>query len=425
MDGRLRATARYGTIFRYIAWEAIISFLVAFLFFFGIFFVNQLLLMAEQILSKRAPFGQVALLILYSLPAIVAMAAPFAALVGTLMAAGRISSDNEVLVMRASGLSYSVIFIPFLAVGILVSSVSFFANDVLLPAGTLEFGKVYRRLLLSTPSVELESNTVKRYEDVTLVTGNVEGGDIGDLLVIDRNGNGERRVITAKSATVRAGTADALSLDMKDAFVQSVDEASRYDFDYAFAGTLGYAIRQKDVLPTMTTPGPREMSSRDVATAIATKQAALEVKAVARRERSWEQLGKLESALREGKGSQFWGSRTGTATRIRNDLAEADNFRNDRSLRIYRLEYYKKFSIPFGALSFVFLAVPLGMLAKKSGQSVGFGIGLLIAVVYWAMLIGGQTLGTRLGYSPFWAMWLPNIVAVVAGSALAMARLRR
>jgi lipopolysaccharide export system permease protein len=56
----------------------------------------------------------------------------------------------------------------------------------------------------------------------------------------------------------------------------------------------------------------------------------------------------------------------------------------------------------------VFLATPLGLLARKSGQSLGFAVGLIIAVLYWAMLIGGQTLGVRLGYSPFWAMWLPT-----------------
>jgi lipopolysaccharide export system permease protein len=67
----------------------------------------------------------------------------------------------------------------------------------------------------------------------------------------------------------------------------------------------------------------------------------------------------------------------------------------------------------------------LGLLAKKSGQTVGFILGLLIAVIYWAMLLGGQTLGLRMGYSPFWSMWLPNIIALSAGLALCVARISR
>jgi lipopolysaccharide export system permease protein len=99
--------------------------------------------------------------------------------------------------------------------------------------------------------------------------------------------------------------------------------------------------------------------------------------------------------------------------------------KKDRSIQIYRLEYYKKFSIPFGALSFVFLAVSLGLLAKKSGQTVGFIFGLIISVIYWALLLGGQTAGVRLGYHPFWSMWLPNILSVSIGLVMVMVRIRK
>ena len=89
------------------------------------------------------------------------------------------------------------------------------------------------------------------------------------------------------------------------------------------------------------------------------------------------------------------------------------------------LEYYKKFSIPFGAFSFVFLAVSLGLMAKKSGQTVGFIFGLLVAVVYWALLLGGQTLGLRTSASPFWSMWLPNLLALSIGLTLAVVKVRK
>jgi lipopolysaccharide export system permease protein len=92
---------------------------------------------------------------------------------------------------------------------------------------------------------------------------------------------------------------------------------------------------------------------------------------------------------------------------------------------LYLLEFYKKFSIPFGAFSFIFLAVSLGLMAKKSGQTVGFIFGLLISVVYWALLLGGQTVGMRMGASPFWSMWLPNVLALSVGLVLAIIKVRR
>jgi lipopolysaccharide export system permease protein len=133
----------------------------------------------------------------------------------------------------------------------------------------------------------------------------------------------------------------------------------------------------------------------------------------------------LETALRGGPAAPEWNRRQNLAAIYLRDFDSTTVLKKDRSLLIYRLEYYKKFSIPFGALSFVFLAVSLGLLAKKSGQTVGFIFGLLIAVLYWALLLGGQTMGMRLGFSPFWSMWFPNILAITVGVVMGLFRIRR
>ncbi|MDR2068481.1 MAG: LptF/LptG family permease, partial [Spirochaetaceae bacterium] len=207
------------TMFRSIFFETLISFLVSFLFFFFVFFVNQLLLMAQEILTKKVPFQQVALLVLFSLPSVVAMSAPFASLVGTLMTIGRMTSDNEVLVMLSSGLSYRNIFIPAITIGVIISILSFLANDILLPAGTVQFARLYRRIVVSTPALELESNSVKRFKDTVLVTGNVESTSIDDILILDKTSDGERRLIMARNAELRDGGREGMSLDLTNAFV--------------------------------------------------------------------------------------------------------------------------------------------------------------------------------------------------------------
>lgn len=90
-----------------------------------IFFVNQILLLAEDILKKRVPVADVVRLIVYSLPAIIAQSAPFATLVGFLMCLGRIMTENEVLILRASGQNYAVFVIPVLILGLGISVISF------------------------------------------------------------------------------------------------------------------------------------------------------------------------------------------------------------------------------------------------------------------------------------------------------------
>jgi lipopolysaccharide export system permease protein len=413
------------TIFKYIVVETLFAFLVAFLFFFFIFFVNQLLLMAQEILAKKVPPYQVALLVIYALPSIIAMAAPFAALVGTLMAIGRLSSDNEILVMLSSGLSYRNIFFPALAVGILISLVSFFTNDVLLPLGSLRYTRLYRRILVSTPALELESNSVKKFKDTVMVTGNVEGNAIDDILILDRTSDGERRIILAHDAELKDAGKQGLSLDLSNAFIQSSKEVSRRDYDYASTSFLRYWVPQEDMIQTLTSVGPREMTSRDVLKEIRNKELNLAVRMDDQYNKLLSNALSLEATLRRGPGRSGWNRRTNLAADYAKELEIAGVYRKDRSLLIYRLEYYKKFSIPFGAFSFIFLAVPLGLMARKSGQTVGFMFGSFISVIYWTLLLGGQTLGINRGYSPLLSMWLPNILAVSIGLVFCVLRIRR
>jgi len=408
------------TIYRYILTEAFFSFFISFLFFFFIFFVNQLLLMAQDILTKHVPLGQVALLVLFSLPQVIAMSAPFASLVGTLMTAGRLSSDNEVLVMLSSGLSYRNVFIPAITVGIVISLFSFIANDVLLPAGTLQFARLYRRILVSTPALELEANSVKKFKDTVIVTGNVTGNAIDNMLILDRTSDGERRVIMANNAELKDAGRSGLSLDLGRAFVQSSKEIVREDYDYASAGFLRYWVPQEDLIQAMSSIGPREMSSIDVFKEIRNKTAELNIRLNERRNKVSSLALGLEETLRAGPSSEAWNRRTNQLTAFQREAQILQAMRKDRTLSLYWLEFYKKFSIPFGAFSFIFLAVSLGLMAKRSGQTVGFIFGLIISVIYWALLLGGQTMGIRLNTSPFWSMWLPNALALSAGIILAI-----
>ena len=413
------------TLYRYILSETFFSFLIAFLFFFFIFFVNQLLLMAQEILTKHVPLGQVALLVLFSLPSVIAMSAPFASLVGTLMTVGRLTSDNEILVLLSSGLSYKNVFIPAITVGVVISMISFFANDVLLPAGTVQFGRLYRRILVSTPALELEANSVKKFKDTVIVTGNVNGNAIDNVLILDKTSDGERRIIMANNAELKDAGNAGLSLNLDRAFVQSSKEIVREDYDYASASALRYWVPQEDLIQAMPSVSPREMSSRDVLKEIRTKTADLNLRLNNQRHKVSAQSLVLEETLRAGPAGESWNRRSNHFSGFQRELQVLEGLKRDRGLSNYWLEFYKKFSIPFGAFSFIFLAVSLGLTAKKSGQTVGFIFGLLIAVVYWALLLGGQTMGIRLNTSPFWSMWMPNILTLSAGIILAIIKVRK
>ena len=246
--------------------EFLFSFLVSFLFFFFIFFINQLLVMAEEIFSKKVPFWDVLLFVLYSLPAILALSFPFGALLGALMAVGRFSSDNELLAMRACGLPLRRVLFPLLALGLLLSLVSFAVNDYFLPLGNLRLGRMYRRILYSNPSIELEPFSVKAYRDAVLITGAVEGQQILDLAIIDKNDQNQKRVITAARGRLAEGEGQrgVISIRLEDVFshVRSASDPERYE--YSTAETMIYNILLRDISVGFINPTPREMRAVDV-----------------------------------------------------------------------------------------------------------------------------------------------------------------
>jgi lipopolysaccharide export system permease protein len=413
------------TIFFYIFSEMLFAFFVAFLFFFFIFFVNQILLMAQQMLEKKVPLEQVAVLLVYSVPSIIATSMPFAALLCTVMTVGRMSAENEVLVILTSGLSYKNIYIPVFLTGALVSLVSFGVNDIFLPMGYIEFGKLYRKIVISTPALEIESNSVKKFKDTVLITGNVSDNKIEDMLILDKTDEGERRLIMAKSAEFIDDGQSGINLDLTNAFVHASKETERKDYDYASSSLLSYRIQQQDIMQDERRVSAREMSSRDVYYWIKNREAAIDTNYSERSSQTLESALALEGTLRNGPSGRGWNQRGNQLTLLTERKTDAARIKNDPQLALFRLEFYKKFSMPMGALSLVFLALPIGLAAKKRGQVMGLILDMVISVIYWAIFLIGQNMGIKLGYSPFLTMWLADILAVTIGLGLCIHRVKQ
>ena len=351
----------------------LLYFFVCFLFLFFIFFVNNILLLAEDVLSKQAPFKDVALL--YSLPAVIANAAPFAALIGILMGIGRFVSDLEFLSMNALGISPRFLMLPVLLVGVLVSVVSFFTNDVLLPASAVNFRRVYWDIATSTPALELASHSIKRNRNAVVVTGLVQDGKIHNLLIVDKNANTAFRILGTQTAEIEKSDDPSIvmSLKMTHPHLLMLDSSDKKKYDAVTGEAVTYNVLAKSIKSSyFNTIGPSEMSSLDLYKDIKEKQAQNEDK---------------------------------------------------RMLNLYWMEFHKKFSIPFGAFFFVLLAFAISSVGKVHNQGIGFGLGLSIAVAYWALFMGGQTLCLRLDWNGSAAMWVPNLVVFVVSIVLLGKRL--
>ena len=354
-------------LIKYLYRELFYYFMICFAFLFVVFFANQILLIGEDMLAKRAPFNDVLKIMIYSLPAIIAQSAPFATLVAFLMCLGRMASDNEILIFRASGFSFRSILVPVMILGMAISLVSFFVNDYLLPLGTIKYNQLYRKILHSNPTVVLEPDSVKQIGDSTVVIGNVDGDNVSDIIFFSEAKKDEESIIVAGASKLTGAKNEGvlLQLDMSNTFVTTFKNHVRktYDvmksertilniFDSTFTGKYG--------------KNPREMTFIDLRKEIHSME-------------------------------------------LKPDI---DKIR----LNTWRMEYYKKFAIPFGSIFFAFLAFSIAFLfGKHNGLTMGLFIGIIICVLYWAMQISGQLLVTRVHLDSFLCIWIPNILLAVMG----------
>ena len=97
-----------------------------------------------------------------------------------------------------------------------------------------------------------------------------------------------------------------------------------------------------------------------------------------------------------------------TLTSIRLD-ADLDHLVSEK------LEYHKKFSIPFACIALGILAVPLGIQSKSAKKSNALGLGLAFFLIYYLMLSAGRVFGETGVYPPVIGMWVPNIVLGALG----------
>jgi lipopolysaccharide export system permease protein len=90
----------------------------------------------------------------------------------------------------------------------------------------------------------------------------------------------------------------------------------------------------------------------------------------------------------------------------------------ERQIDQYWVEIHKKYSIPTACIVFVLVGIPLGVMARRGGFGIAATLSLGFFVLYWACLIGGEKLADRAILSPFWGMWIANIVIGAFGCYL-------
>ncbi len=97
-------------------------------------------------------------------------------------------------------------------------------------------------------------------------------------------------------------------------------------------------------------------------------------------------------------------------------------WRESRRSREAAIELHRRFALPFACVLLALVGIPLGVSSRKSGKSAAFVVTVALAFFYYAGLISLIGLAEQ-GALPVWlAVWTPNIVLAVIGTIM-LARL--
>jgi len=108
-------------------------------------------------------------------------------------------------------------------------------------------------------------------------------------------------------------------------------------------------------------------------------------------------------------------AKAGKSTMIQSELlAEADRLgRNTQAAASYLNEFHERLALPVSCFILTLLGFPLGFLSGPRHKTVGIPLGLAIFILYYVLLTGASTASESLFMPAAVAMWMPNIIFLV------------
>jgi lipopolysaccharide export system permease protein len=313
------------------------------------------------IAAGHASFGLILKAFLLLIPWVIAFALPIGLLSATLLVFGRISADNELTAIRASGIGLFQAVWPILALSMLLSAVSALFNCEVAPRCRWAFKELQMQTLRSNARDLLTGGKYLDFGSLTLFARDIQGGQMKDVLIYQVHEG--RRVLDLWAPEGELGF-DTNGLP-SDLLLKNAQGLTLFGTNYVPFSLARWPTN----LTTLRTLNLREPRITEM---------------------TWTQL-REERRKHAATG--------GTTLPV-------------------EVQMHRQLSISLSCAGFALIGIPLGIRAHRRETNIGILLALLLLAAYYGLSIIAQSLQTRPAWHPQWLLWVPNLLFLGTGSWL-------
>ena len=413
---------------KYIFKELLTPFLFALIILLFVLITQTFVKHIDKFIGKGLSVSIMFKYILFNSGWIFSLAVPMATLVATMMAFGRLSSDNEITAIKASGISNSKLLKPTLFFGLLLVIIMIPFNLWILPEMNFNNGLLNREISTNRPDIQIQAHQKNELFGKTIYISEENDGQFYDISIFDNNSNSNNNSIFAEKGNMKAFK-DGILLNLYSGTLHSynknTNEYQKTSFDnYQLTipfqesnmarGVLNRTDKQLSFLKLIEKIDNRKKEFSNLNNKIlydSNKLDSLKTKenTLQKKIDSLEKLSNIEDSEYNDSYIEI----NKIKNQISNLIIKIKNNKVMIPITLKKInqtyvEIHKKIAIPFACLIFILIGIPLGIISKNGKFTINIAISLTFIIIYWAFLNIGEFLADENKISPFIGIWSGN-----------------
>ena len=397
----------------------------------AVLLLQFLIKIADNLVGKGLSFWVISQLIIYSLSWMLVLVVPMSVLVATLMAFGGMAQNNEIAILKASGISLYKMMVPPVFGGVIIAFLLIQFNNYVYPNTNHMARMLMEDISRQKPTLSLVPGVFSQdVQSYSILARDIDPviSELKDLTIYDNSAPPATNIVTAKSGKVFfSSDRKKLILDLQDGEIHESDVNKPVQYRKLIFKKHKIAIPGDQFFFEQSSSSnyrsEREMGAQDMLV-IVDSLAKVKEKYAAGFKTELDKLNARSKIVTGKTGKIIPRNMKQVLFRVDNKIKSnktlIESYHNKfdfnkRESNKFWVEIHKKYSLPFACIVFILIGAPLGTMVRKGGFGIAAGISLVFFLIYWTFLIGGEKLSDRGLLSPFLGIWSANIFMMLLG----------